>query len=339
MALPDGDETVRRRVLRDKRGRVLRARKRFWTIRVQRRHQVATARTSAGFGGSQMADVSVIGTGAMGSALVEVLAASGTEVAVWNRTRGKAEALAGPGVRIVDSIGEALASSSLIIVSVSDHEVARSLLEDAGQEMEGGVVASTSFATPEQARAFDTVLSANGIRYLDLAIPGYPRDVRAGDGIFFISGDRAAYESHRTWFEQLGRTTFVDQRPGAAFTSEMAVVLAFLPMAVSLLQGLRICQAQDLSVESFKEMALELYPSQIRRLFERVQGQPDPVTRDVEASIDVWRQGAQEYLTYLRSMDQDTGMYQALHRLLSTASDAGHGEQDWTSIAEHTVSR
>ena len=286
-----------------------------------------------------MADVSVIGTGAMGSALAEVLAASGAEVAVWNRTRGRAEALTGPGVFVADSVGEALASSSLTIVSVSDHELARSLVEHAGHGVGGGVVASTSFATSEQAQDFDTVLSANGSRYLDLAIPGYPRDVRSGDGIFFISGDHAAFESHREWFERIGQTTFVDQQPGAAFISEMAVVLAYLPMAVSLLQGLRICEAQNLSVESFEEMALELYPSHIRRLFERVREQPDPATRDVEASIDVWRQGAEEYLTYLQAMDQDTGMYEALHRLLSTASESGHGEEDWTRIAEHVVSR
>jgi len=286
-----------------------------------------------------MADVSVIGTGAMGSALVEVLAASGAEVAVWNRTRGKAEALAGPGVRVADSVADVLASSSLTIVSVSDHQLARNLVEDAGQGMGGEVVASTSFATPEQARAFDTALSASGIRYLDLAIPGYPSEVRSGDGTFFVSGDRTAYETQREWFERIGRTSFVDEAPGAAFTSEMAVVLAYLPMAVSLLQGLRICEAQNLSVESFREMALELYPSHIRRLCERVSAQPDPAARDVEASINVWARGAEEYLTYLRDMGHDTGMYEALHRLFSAASEAGHGEDDWTRIAEHVVSR
>lgn len=46
-----------------------------------------------------MGDVSVIGTGTMGSALVEALAASGAEVSVWNRSREKAEALSGPTAR------------------------------------------------------------------------------------------------------------------------------------------------------------------------------------------------------------------------------------------------
>lgn len=286
-----------------------------------------------------MADVSVIGTGAMGGALVEALATSGAEVAVWNRTRDKAEALAGPGVRVVDSVAEALASSSLTIVAVSDHAAAREIVDEVGHGMRGGAVASTSFATPEQAQAFDTDLAASGTRYLDVAIPGYPSEVRSGDGILFVSGDRAAYEAHREWFERIGSAVFVDETPGAAFTSEMAVVLGYLPMAVGLLQGLRICEAQNLSVEAFKAMALELYPSHLRRLFERVSEQPDPATRDVEASINVWAQGVEEYLVYLRAMSQDTGMYEALHTLFRAASDAGHGEADWTRIAEHVASR
>ena len=51
-------------------------------------------------GDCQMSNVSVIGTGAMGSALVEGLKASGARVTVWNRTKEKAEALSGPRVRL-----------------------------------------------------------------------------------------------------------------------------------------------------------------------------------------------------------------------------------------------
>lgn len=46
-------------------------------------------------------------------------------------------------------MAEALSSSPLTIVSVSDHELARTLVEEAGAELEGKVVASTSFVTPD----------------------------------------------------------------------------------------------------------------------------------------------------------------------------------------------
>ena len=48
--------------------------------------------------GNIVCDISAVGEGARGSALVETLAEHDVRVTVWNRTRERAEALAGPRV-------------------------------------------------------------------------------------------------------------------------------------------------------------------------------------------------------------------------------------------------
>ena len=280
-----------------------------------------------------MSDVSVIGAGAMGSALVEVLAASGAEVMVWNRTATKAEALSGPRVRVAQSAVEALTSSPLTIVSVSDHEVARTLVETAGMDLAGRTVASTSPVDPDQARLVDTVVTAAGGGYLDLAIPRSDGQVRAGAGVFLVSGDRAAYDANRELFERVGTATYVDDAPGAAFVSGLAIVLAYLPMAVGLLQGLRICSHHDLPVEWFERTALDFYSFQIRSLLDQVTGRIDPSMGD-EGSVDAMAQWAAELADSLRAMGLDARMFDALRQLFAAASDAGHGDADWTSVAE-----
>jgi 3-hydroxyisobutyrate dehydrogenase-like beta-hydroxyacid dehydrogenase len=284
-----------------------------------------------------MSDVSVIGTGTMGRALVEALAASGAEVGVWNRTREKAEKLAGPRVRPTGSVSEALTSSPLTIVSVSDHELGRTLVEEAGAQLDGAAVASTSFATPDQARAYATTVSEAGGCYLDLSITAYPSEVRSGAGVFLVSGHPAAYETHRRRFEQIGQVSYIDHAPAAAFIGEMAVLLAYLPMAVGLLQGRRICDHHSLPAEWFKKAILELYPFQIRSLLDRVSESTDALTTSVEASVDTWADGAAEYADHLRELGLDAGMYEALHRLFTAAREAGQGDADWTCVAEHVA--
>ncbi|MFN3520548.1 MAG: NAD(P)-binding domain-containing protein, partial [Sphingomonas sp.] len=116
---------------------------------------------------------------------------------MWNRTSEKADALSAATVRVAESAGEALAASPLTIVSVADHEVARTLVEEAGQDLAGTAVASTSFVTPDQAQAFSGVVGAAGGAYLDLAIVADPSQVRSGAGTFLVSGERTAYEAHR----------------------------------------------------------------------------------------------------------------------------------------------
>ena len=287
-----------------------------------------------------MSDVSVVGTGVMGSALVEAFAASGAEVTVWNRTREKAEALTGPRVHLAESVRDALSSSPLTIISVTGQELSRTLVEQAGADLGGKVVASTSFVTPDQAQDYDAVVRAAGGRYLDLSIPAYPKEVRSGAGVFLLSGDTAAYEQHRERFERIGRATrFVGEAPGAAYVSEMAVLLGYLPMAVGLLQGLQMCEKLGIPMEWFREIALELYPFHIASLLDRVAEQPDGLARSVEASINEWGTSAAEYADYLRELKLDPGMYDALHRLFMAAAAAGHGDVDWTYIAEYDVKR
>jgi hypothetical protein len=80
----------------------------------------------------------------------------------------------------------------------------------------------------------------------------------------------------------------------------------------------------------------DLYPFHIRSLLDRVAEQPDPATRQVEASVNEWGKTAAEYADYLREVGLDATMYDALHRLFAGAAEAGHGTVDWTSVAEHT---
>jgi 3-hydroxyisobutyrate dehydrogenase-like beta-hydroxyacid dehydrogenase len=109
-----------------------------------------------------MSDVSVIGTGSMGSALVEALAGSGAEVTVWNRTRETAEARSRPKIRVAESPAEALSSSPLMIVSVSRYQLARARVDEAGVDLGDKVVASTSPVTLHEAQTFDAVVRAPG---------------------------------------------------------------------------------------------------------------------------------------------------------------------------------
>jgi 6-phosphogluconate dehydrogenase (decarboxylating) len=284
-----------------------------------------------------MSDVSVMGAGAMGSALAEAFAVSGAEVTIWNRTREKAEALSGPRIHLAESVAETLSASPMTIVSVSDHELARNLVDEAGVYLRGKVVASTSQVTLDQARAFDAVVSPAGGQYLDLCILGSASEVRSGAGVFLVSGDSAAYAAHREWFERIGTATYVDDVPGAAYVSGTAVVIAYLPMAVGLLQGRRICEQHDFSSEWFKGAVLEFYPRQIRLLLDLVAEMPDPSAADVEGSVDVMGDWAAELAALLRGMSLDSGMHDALHRLFAAASTAGHGAAAWTRIAEHTA--
>lgn len=53
-------------------------------------------------------DVSVIGLGAMGTIMAQVLLKQGKRVAIWNRSPGKAAALVAAGAHLCESVKAAL---------------------------------------------------------------------------------------------------------------------------------------------------------------------------------------------------------------------------------------
>ena len=74
-------------------------------------------------------DVCVIGLGNMGSALAEALLTSGHRVTVWNRTASKCDPLSAAGASVAASVSKAAAAAKVIIVCVTDHNAAMSLLQ------------------------------------------------------------------------------------------------------------------------------------------------------------------------------------------------------------------
>ena len=289
-----------------------------------------------------MSDVSVIGCGAMGSALVETLAEAQTDVTIWNRTRERASKLAGPHVTVVDSVEEAIERSPLTIVCVAGYDVTRSVLEEASVRLDGKTIGSTSFATHDQGRQLDELVRSDAGRYLDVEILGYPSDIGTESASLYLSGDRAAFEDARALLATFGTVQYVSSTPGDAYIRGLAVLLPYLPMAVGFLQGAQVCERNDIPLEWYTREIRRVYPPHIDRLCETIETDPDrtdPAT--VEASVRTWGDGAEEYANYLEAVDLDAGLYRALQRLFLAGVDAGRGDHDWTCIgdivAEHST--
>lgn len=219
-------------------------------------------------------------------------------------------------------------------MAVADHELACSLVREAGADLRGTAVASVSPLSTEDARAFDQVVRSAGGRYLDLAVLGSPSEVRAGAAVLLVSGDTTALAANQALLERVGRVARVGESPGAAYAAGNAVVLAYLPLSVGLLQGRRLWEQQDIPTEWFQAAIMEFYPRQIRLLLDRVDRMPTATAEDMEGSIEVMGAWAAELGGVLADSGQDARMLDALHRMFAAASAAGQGDAAWTHVAD-----
>jgi 3-hydroxyisobutyrate dehydrogenase len=149
-----------------------------------------------------------IGTGRMGYALASRLLQRGCDLAVYNRTRSKAEPLAGMGARLVDHPVE-LADRDIVVVSVADSpDFAAVMTGPEGLLSNGGrvprVVVDTSTVSMEVSRRIRAQAAALGSSLLAAPVSGNAKVARAGRLTMAVSGPRDAYDLSLPYLQMLG---------------------------------------------------------------------------------------------------------------------------------------
>jgi 3-hydroxyisobutyrate dehydrogenase len=145
-----------------------------------------------------------IGAGRMGYEMAARLAKSGQDIAVWNRTKSKADPLAQYGAKIAATLPE-LADKDIVFCMVSTWED----VKDVMQKMLSGanrpkMVVECSSISLEGSAELRKLLEAKGIQYLAAPVSGNAKVIKAGKLTFVVSGPKPAYEAAQPYLDMMG---------------------------------------------------------------------------------------------------------------------------------------
>jgi len=159
--------------------------------------------------------VAFIGTGIMGSHMARNLALAGLKVTAWNRTRSKAEALAGHGVALAEAPSAAIADADAVIVMLSTGAVVDEVLfqpDRSGRApahalRRGATLVVMSSIPVESCRAQAQRLAARSVGYVDAPVSGGEVGARDGTLAILAGGAQDTIERLAPLFRPLGRVT------------------------------------------------------------------------------------------------------------------------------------
>ncbi|HEV3141391.1 MAG TPA: NAD(P)-binding domain-containing protein, partial [Vicinamibacterales bacterium] len=114
-----------------------------------------------------MANVAFLGTGLLGSAMVEGLLRRGNTVTVWNRTESKAHALERAGARVAATAADAVAGAQRVHMTLPDDAVVDAMLAQIRPRLErDAVVLDHSTTSAPGAKARVEKLQRDRVRFL-----------------------------------------------------------------------------------------------------------------------------------------------------------------------------
>ncbi|WP_405365599.1 NAD(P)-dependent oxidoreductase [Kitasatospora sp. NBC_00039] len=174
--------------------------------------------------------VTLLGLGAMGTALARAWLAAGHPLTVWNRTPARAEPLAARGTGVAATAAEAVAANRLLVVCLLDDASVDEALD--GIDLAGKDLVNLTTSTPGRARARAEWARDRGARYLDggiMAVPPMIGTPAAGPYVFY-SGSRELFEEHRDTLAVPAGTTYVGADAGFAALHDVALLSAMYGM-------------------------------------------------------------------------------------------------------------
>lgn len=165
-----------------------------------------------------MSGISLLGLGAMGLPMGEVLLARGRALTVWNRTAAKAEALAARGATAAETPADAAAAVTLTVlpdlvdvVEIVDGSAQRDGADGlrAGWKAAGiaePMLVVMGTVSPTAVRAYARELAAEGIRVVDAPLSGGVVGAREARLSIMVGGDAADFAVLQPLLAELGST-------------------------------------------------------------------------------------------------------------------------------------
>jgi 3-hydroxyisobutyrate dehydrogenase len=149
-----------------------------------------------------------VGTGRMGYAIATRLLDAGCDLAVYNRTRAKAEPLARLGAKVVDTPAE-LADRDIVFTMVAGSEDFQAVVTGengllSSPEVAPSMIVDSSTVSSEASAEVRAQTDARGVALLAAPVSGNPSVVDAGKLTLVVSGPADGWEAVRPYLELFG---------------------------------------------------------------------------------------------------------------------------------------
>lgn len=281
-----------------------------------------------------MSKISVIGLGAMGTALAQAQLRAVHDVTVWNRTPQKMESLAALGAKGAVSVEAAVQASPLVMICIDSYATTKELLytDEAISHLSGRTVIQFSTGTPQEARDSESRLADRGAEYLDGAIMCYPDRIGTPKALILVGGKRRAFDSAYAVLEVLGGDLrYLGENIAAAAALDLALLSNSVGLYIGVVHGANICETEGVGLDVLASIAS--HGERPREIAEIIHaGAFDLSSLHSGASLDVWEGVVRRLQTHARDAGSNAELPDFLAGIYRRALDAGYGNEDIAAL-------
>jgi len=209
-------------------------------------------------------EITVLGLGSMGQTLARLFLNKGYKVTVWNRTAGKADALADRGAVVARSAAEAVRASPVAVMCVYDYRAADAILamEGVAAALDGRLLVQLSTGSPQDARNAEAWAHRQGATYLEGAIQAAPDQMGQPDTPILVSGAEAVFHAAEPLLRVLGGgIVYLGEKASAAAAMDLATLSTIYGTLLGFMHGARIAEHEGFDTAEYGRIVAGIMPT------------------------------------------------------------------------------
>lgn len=281
--------------------------------------------------------IAFIGLGRMGMGMARNLLRAGYDVAVYNRTREKAEALASERARVASSPAVASRGADVVMTMVADDAALEEIVfgnEGIASSLgEDSVHVSHSTISTALARRLTTEHAARRQGYLSVPVFGRPDAADSKNLLVVAAGPGKYIERCRPLFSAIGRQTFVvGSEPWQANVTKVCGNFLMAAMIEALSEAYATLRKSGVAPEMYLEIMNGLFASPVIAGYGQIMAK-----EQFEPAGFALKLGLKDVRLVLAAAEECGAPMPAaslVHDHLLAALAQGQGELDWSSVCQ-----
>ncbi len=217
--------------------------------------------------------IGFIGLGQMGLPMARNLLRAGHELAVYNRTRSRAESLVSSGARVAASRREAASGAEIVVTVLSDDRALEEVVFGAEGLLHalpaGAIHVGSTTASLAMARRLAEAHRERGQHYVSAPVLGRPQAAEEGKLFIIAAGPSAVLEVCRPLFSAVSQRVFVmGTEPEAANVVKLGVNFLISTVLESVGEAVALVRKHGIDAAQFQELLTSsLFGAPVYRIY------------------------------------------------------------------------
>ncbi|MGD1951926.1 MAG: NAD(P)-dependent oxidoreductase [Leptolyngbyaceae cyanobacterium] len=276
-------------------------------------------------------NIGFLGTGLMGAPMARRLQLAGHQVYAWNRTADKLNPLLVDGVKRAESAVDAIATSQLIILMLTDAAAIEFTLLSpaAAAQLTDRTVLQMGTIAPQESKAIAKAVQAAGGDYLEAPVLGSIPEAKAGNLIVMAGATPSQFEQWKPVLECFGPEPQLVGPVGAGSGVKLAMNQLIGTLTTAFAMSLGLVQQESIDVDKFMAIVRQsalyapTFDKKLSRMCDRNFANPNFPAKHLLKDMNLFVQSAETF---------DARVAQSVAHIVQQAVENGLADQDYSAV-------